>query len=105
MERGASNNMTIHELADSFEHLGCALRKIQDGEFRKGEPPKMDGDMQVGAALLWWYMRELFTASPKEVWRQEEILVLLETIQRDQDFFTPNMLSLIADAVDEEVEP
>jgi hypothetical protein len=97
--------MTIHELADSFERMACALRKVQDGKFRKGEVPKMDGDMQLGAAFLWWYLRDLLTITPKKSFTRDELLVLLDTIQRDADFFTPNVLSLIADAADEEVEP
>jgi hypothetical protein len=43
------------------------------------------------------YLRELLTLRPKEIWRRKEILVLLETIQRDPELFVPNLLQLLSE--------
>jgi hypothetical protein len=64
----------------------------------------MTEEMQTGAAFLWWYLRELLTVTPKEIFTRDELLVLLDTIQEDHEFFLPNNLALIADAADDEVD-
>jgi hypothetical protein len=94
--------MKISELASAYEKLSAVLKKVKDGPFNKFHPPAMDEEMQVGAAFLWSYLRSLLTGSPKEAWTRDELLVLLDVIQSDHEFFLPDNLALIADALDEE---
>jgi hypothetical protein len=90
--------MTTHELANTFERCARALRTLPDGRLNDRSKPMLDGDYAVGAAILWSYLRDLFTDAGKDVFRREEILVLLDVIQSDPDMFPPDLIAMVADA-------
>lgn len=47
----------------------------------------MNPEAAAGAAAMLTYLRDLIMASSKRRYQQEELLVLLETISRDEDIF------------------
>ena len=59
--------------------------------------PAFEGELLIGTAIFWSCLHLLLTDSPKEIWRREEILVLLETIQRDPELFVPSLLQMLSD--------
>jgi hypothetical protein len=97
--------MTTAELADTYERLASGLRKIArtvgDGEVFP-QKPIIHGDFAVGAAFLWSYLRDLFTAAGKDQFTRDELLVLLDTISRDGEIFVPGAMAMMADAWAEE---
>lgn len=88
--------MTTHGLANHLSELAQALRTAPNGPFNEHPSPLIQGEHLIGAALFWSYLRDLITASPRDVWPREDLLVLLETLQRDRDLFLPGMIEMIA---------
>ena len=93
--------MTVTELADTYERLASGLRRIKqekgDGNVTPGQQPPIQGDFAVGAAVLWSYLRDLFTNAGKDQFTRDEILVLLDTVNRDSELFTPGAMAMMAD--------
>ena len=86
--------MSTTETAHTLRRLADALEKVGPGPtgFVKA---LLDGDAAVGAASFLCYLRDCFTASGKDVWRREELLVLLETMSRDREMFPCGIGSLM----------
>jgi hypothetical protein len=90
--------MTAHELADVLEGIARTLRQhAHELQTDNRSKPVFEGELLIGAAIFWSYLYGLLTDSPKEIWRREEILLLLETIQRDPELFVPNLLQMLGD--------
>jgi hypothetical protein len=64
----------------------------------------MHEDAQVGAGMMLWYLRALFTDTSKEIFTRDELLVMIDTIQKDAELMAPNMAKFLMDAMDEEDE-
>lgn len=94
--------MTTREAADVFKKMAEALRRAPDAPLNRQPRPLFLGDHLVGAAMLWSYLRDLFTVGSKETYRRDELLVLLECLQRDADLFTPGAVEMIANLWDGE---
>lgn len=88
--------MTLQETSASLRKLADAFDRIRR---EKGETnieilagttlskPMFSEEDAVAAAGFLCYLRDCFTGSPKEVWSQGELLVLLEMISRDGEIF------------------
>jgi len=87
--------MTLYELAERFGDLRNAILRLPNDTV-PGQKPMLNGDHAVGAALLWTYLRDLFTTTPKDTFTRDEVLVLLETISRDGEMFPPGILEQVA---------
>lgn len=97
--------MTGNQMAGVMRRLADALEKVAgDHEVRQGRKPGLDGEMALGAALFWAYLRDLFTASRKEVFAKEDVLVLLEMVSRDADVLPPGICELVTED-DGDLEP
>lgn len=88
--------MTTRQLASELANVARALRAGPDGPFDQHPRPLITGEHLIGAALFWTYLRDLITASPRDVWPREDLLVMLETLQRDAELFPPGMIEMIA---------
>lgn len=47
-------------------------------------------EQRIGAACMLCYLRDLFTATPRETFTRESILVILEAVSRDPELFSEN---------------
>ena len=82
--------MTVQEFADALRRIADALEKF-DREKEVGlKKPILNGDFAIGAAALWGYLRDLVTVSGKDRWTRDELLVALDTINRDPELCLPN---------------
>lgn len=83
--------MTYTEMASAMRRVADALDKVvklHRGDMDTGKPQAMiEGEAAVGAAGLLCYLRDLFTQSKHETFDRATILVLLETISRDEEIF------------------
>lgn len=93
--------MTLHHLGELYVRLGNALLTTEDQNWPLHKP-LLDSEQVIGAALFWSWLRDLFTATPHDIWTRDEILVLLETLSRDTEMFPPGAIGLIADCEAEE---
>jgi len=90
--------MTYGQLAQSFHHIADALASLPASvSFAPGQPPALEGEYAVGAALIICYLRSPFTVAGKDVFRREEILVVLDAIQADPDIMIPNLVQALDD--------
>jgi hypothetical protein len=92
--------MTTLELADVYERVAIGLRKFNNN-LNKYQPIIKEDNL-IGAALLWSYLRDMFTSGSKENFTRSEFLVLLDIIQRDPELVTPGVLKQIADSLEDE---
>lgn len=86
--------MSTTEIARTLRRLANALEKVGPGPTGFVEAV-LDGEAAVGAASFLCYLRDCLTASDKDVWRREELLVLLETMSRDGELFPCGIGSLM----------
>jgi len=63
----------------------------------------MTPDQQGMALATLRYVRDLLTASPKEQYSRDELLVLLKVIEDDQELFDPKIV-IQMDEIDKEFE-
>ena len=82
------------EAAEAIRRLAEVLEDYEVSPFYKPESGPLDPDLQIGAALMVSYLRDLFTGSEKESFSRDEILVLLDTIKKDTDLFTMDLVEL-----------
>jgi hypothetical protein len=94
--------MTTQELAGAYERLAQILRTQPEGPLYPQKPSITDGEMLFGAAMLWDYLRSLFTCAGKDVFTREEVLMVLEQVASDGEIFLPGAIRQIADAEDDE---
>jgi hypothetical protein len=96
--------VTYRQLADSFHRFAEALDSLPPSvRFAPGDPPRLEGEHAVGAALIIVYLRDLFTGSPKDLFRREEILVVLDETQADPEIMTPNLVQALDSLVGQEL--
>ena len=99
--------MTKAEFAGALRRIAEALDKLPmpsgAGMLFK-EHPMLQGEYAIGAAALWSYLRDLFTATEKEMFSRAEILVLLDQINQDPDICVPNTFYQIAELEDDDVD-
>ena len=96
--------MTYGQLAHSFHRIADGLDSLPASvTFAPGDPPALEGGHAIGAALIISYLRDLFTASPKDLFRREEILVVLDEIQGDAEIMTPNLVQALDSLAGENV--
>lgn len=97
--------MTFTETAAAMRKLADGIDKVvsQRGDTDTGHPkPMLEGEASVGAAVMLTYIRDLVTTSNREDWSHGVVLVLLETLSRDAEFFPCGVGQLIWNAEDEE---
>ncbi len=91
--------MTGPELASVLRRLADALDTLGNEPLYTGKKPFLEGDNAVGAALLWSYLRDLFTGDggpeEKSVFTREEVLVVLDLVSRDHDIFPPGLCDMV----------
>src|SRR6516165_6702794 len=98
MHTNREETMTAHGLANVLEGIARALRQhAHELETANRPKPALQGGLSIAAAIFWSYLHGLLTDSRKEIWRRENILVLLETIQREPELFIPNLLQGLSD--------
>lgn len=86
--------MTNASIAQAMRRLAACIEGLP-ADYRPGDPPMLNGEQAFGAAVLLSYLRSLFTATPKEVFRRDEILVILTSTGRDPEIFQGDTLSLL----------
>ena len=94
--------MTTGELADQFESMASALRRMPTVTYSVERAPALDGEAAIGAAVLWAYARDLLTMTNRETFNRSELLVMLDVISRDPDIFPPGVVEMVAEAAKEE---
>jgi hypothetical protein len=79
--------MTPQETASAMRRVADVVEKIGSGSIAKFPKSILDGEAAVGAAGFLCYLRDCLTGSPKEIWKREELLVLLERMSCDGEIF------------------
>jgi hypothetical protein len=83
--------VNFHETAESLRRIADAMDKSVMELGRDADTgiqrPHLSVEEAFGAAGLLCYIRDLITGGGKDVYRREDILVLLETISRDPSIF------------------
>lgn len=86
--------MTNVQAAEAMRRLADVLEQNPRMTFPRPDVQPLEEECQVGAAMLLCVLRDSFTATPREVWRREEILVLLNALQSDPEIFSLDLVSL-----------
>ncbi|HFB98302.1 MAG TPA: hypothetical protein ENJ62_04105 [Bryobacterales bacterium] len=60
-------------------------------------------EQQVAALAVLRYVSDLFTESPKESFRREDVLVVLNLVQNDPHLFDPTTVARM-DQIDSEIQ-
>lgn len=80
--------MTLSQLAEDYTRIGAKLSVLESGNSSLPFPRGlMDAECAAGGAAVLCLIRDLFTATPDETFSREQILVILETLSRDNDIF------------------
>jgi hypothetical protein len=96
--------MTFGQLAHTFHRIADALDMLPASvTFAPGDPPGLEGEHAIGAALIISYLRDLFTVARKDLFRREDILVILDEIRGDPEIMTPNLVQALDNLVQAEV--
>ena len=80
--------------------MAAAMRRVAQvvEKFDQIPLPKrdafLDPDLQIGAAAIVMYLRDLFTVSSKEAFTRDEIMVILNMVQNDRDIFSADLVTL-----------
>ena len=80
--------MTLRQLAEDYTRIAEKLTVLESGDSSLPFPRGlMDAECAAGGAALLCYLRDLFTATPTETFNRADILVILETLSRDNEIF------------------
>lgn len=99
--------MTYYEAASAMRRLADVFDKVGKNAKTGAPKPMMSEEMATGAAIMLTYLRDLVTTGNRDVYPREDLLVLLETMSRDNEMFPCGVGRLIWDQVtedDDEVE-
>jgi hypothetical protein len=79
------------ETAQAMRRLADGIDKVitkQGKDADTGKPkPMLEDELAVGAAAFLIYLRDMITSSPRDTWDKPTLLVLLETMSRDDEIF------------------
>lgn len=85
--------MKGQEAAASLRKLANVLEKYNSVPIPKKDA--LDEELQLGAAAMLMFIRDLFTVSGKDAFTRDEILVLLNMLQNDRDIFTIDIIAVM----------
>jgi hypothetical protein len=86
--------ITGKAMAEAMRRMADAIEDLDQFPRLKSEQGPISEEHQVGAAVIVAYLRDLFTATPKEHFTRDEILIVLNEIQNDPNIFTLDLLEL-----------
>ena len=81
------------EMAAAMRRVAAVVEKYDEMPVLKRDA-LLGEELQIGAAAMVIYLRDLFTATTKEKFTRDEILVILNLVQNDRDIFSSDLVTL-----------